>query len=96
MNADKYNSGIHTPVYNDRIVAHEMVYNVMARTTNFASLPKWFKEGTAEINHGDEERVAAHKYLDSAFGIVSSIGNGTDVSWNNTSLQYASGYVAVQ
>ncbi|HEY9101556.1 flagellinolysin [Chitinimonas sp.] len=46
-----------SPVYNDRIIAHEMVHAEMGRSMNFAALPAWFKEGTAELIHGADERV---------------------------------------
>lgn len=45
-------------LYNDRTVAHEMVHAVMDRSMNMASLPDWFKEGTAELIHGSDERLA--------------------------------------
>jgi flagellin len=45
-------------LYNDRVVAHEMVHAIMDRSMNMASLPKWFKEGTAELIQGADERLA--------------------------------------
>ena len=45
-------------LYNDRVVAHEMVHAIMARSTNFSSMPKWFVEGTAELIQGSDERLA--------------------------------------
>jgi flagellin len=39
-------------LYNDRTIAHEMVHAVMDRSMNMVSLPKWFKEGTAELIQG--------------------------------------------
>ena len=50
-------NGGSAPFYNDRIIAHEMVHAVMARTTNFYNLSLWFKEGAAEFIHGADERV---------------------------------------
>ncbi len=46
-----------SPMYSDRIVAHEMTHAIMARSMNFDSLPKWFVEGTAELIHGADERL---------------------------------------
>jgi len=56
------------PIYNDRVVAHEMAHAVMSRTMNFTDLPKWFVEGTAELMQGADERVR------------SSIANGNSVA----------------
>ncbi len=50
------------PFYADRVIAHEMVHAIMARSTNFTSLGStstWFLEGAAEFIHGADERVAA-------------------------------------
>lgn len=42
----------------DRIVAHEMVHAMMSASgMNFYSMPKWFKEGTAEYLPGAKERL---------------------------------------
>lgn len=46
------------PFYSDRIIAHEMAHAIMSRSMNFNSLPDWFIEGTAELIHGADERVA--------------------------------------
>lgn len=45
-------------LYNDRVVAHEMVHAIMARSMNFSPMPKWFTEGTAELIQGADERLA--------------------------------------
>jgi flagellin len=45
-------------LYNDRVVAHEMVHAIMARSMNFGTMPKWFTEGTAELIQGADERLA--------------------------------------
>jgi Ca2+-binding RTX toxin-like protein len=44
-------------LYYDRIIAHEMVHAVMARSMNMSNLPGWFTEGAAEFIHGADERV---------------------------------------
>jgi len=46
-------------LYNDRVIAHEMVHAIMARSMNFSTMPKWFTEGTAELIQGSDERLAA-------------------------------------
>lgn len=82
------------PVFNDRIIAHEMVHAVMARTMNFAALPNWYKEGMAEFIQGADERV-------------NSDFNNTVIGWPairaafladnmSTSAGYSAGYSAVR
>lgn len=46
-------------MYNDRIIAHEMVHAVMgdAMGDDYFDLATWFKEGTAEFIHGADERL---------------------------------------
>ncbi|MFD3157516.1 flagellinolysin [Haloimpatiens sp. FM7330] len=50
-------NGGSAPMYNDRIIAHEMTHAIMGRTMNFAELNTWFKEGAAEFTHGADERL---------------------------------------
>ncbi|MAR92450.1 MAG: flagellin [Pseudomonadales bacterium] len=64
-----------SPYFNDRIIAHEMVHAIMGRATNFAALPDWFKEGTAEFIQGADERVAADIASVGVGGIVSAFGS---------------------
>jgi flagellin len=45
-------------LYNDRVVAHEMVHAIMDRTMNVVPMPKWFTEGSAELIQGADERLA--------------------------------------
>ncbi|MCP5143562.1 MAG: flagellinolysin [Gammaproteobacteria bacterium] len=50
-------NGGNAPFYNDRIIAHEMVHAVMARSMNWGDVVnnyKWFAEGAAEFIHGAE------------------------------------------
>ena len=88
--ADLPNGGT-SPVYDDRIIAHELVHAVMGRTMDFASLPTWFKEGAAELIHGADER------LSTVLGSYSEdeVANAID-SWSSDSLSYASGYAALR
>ena len=72
-------------MYSDRIIAHEMVHAVMARTTGWATLPKWFIEGTAELIHGADERLAGAMGGGSA-AVIAGVSNS-----NST---YEGAYVA--
>jgi flagellin len=74
------------PVFDDRVVAHEMVHAIMLRSTSF-SFPQWFIEGTAELIHGADERVAgALAGGETAQGIVDTITGG--------GFNYEGGYIA--
>jgi flagellin len=64
-------------LYNDRTIAHEMVHAVMDRSMNMVSLPKWFKEGTAELMAGGDERLANVIAGSSAAAVVSATAGGT-------------------
>ncbi|MBP2636482.1 MAG: hypothetical protein H6Q72_2389 [Firmicutes bacterium] len=89
------------PYYDDRVIAHEMVHVIMGRTMNFASLPNWFKEGTAEFIHGANERVATDLArngggIEGATAIQNAIGDGTNDTWVGNSIQYSSSAMAVR
>ena len=74
------------PLYDDRVIAHEMVHAVMLRSTSF-NFPQWFTEGTAELIQGADERVAgALSGGQTAAGIVGTITGG--------GFSYEGGYVA--
>jgi flagellin len=60
-------------LYNDRVVAHEMVHAIMDRSTNMAGLPTWFKEGTAELIQGSDERLANAVAGSGAAAVVSGV-----------------------
>jgi flagellin len=86
--------GGNAPYYNDRIVAHEMVHAVMARSTNWQNLTSshlWFVEGTAEFIQGADERVKGDVAALGAAGVVAAIGGST-----STSEFYSSSYAAVR
>ncbi|WP_101757483.1 flagellinolysin [Oceanicoccus sp. KOV_DT_Chl] len=93
------------PVYNDRIIAHEMVHAMMyrefdansvrAETLN-GSVGSWFLEGTAEFIHGADERVTT------ALASLTDSGDGdtrdelvAKLNDNDVTGTYAAGYVAV-
>jgi flagellin len=74
------------PLYDDRVVAHEMVHAIMLRSTSF-NFPQWFIEGTAELIQGADERVAgALASGQTADDIVGTIASG--------GFTYEGGYVA--
>jgi flagellin len=74
------------PLYDDRVIAHEMVHAIMLRSTGM-NLPQWFIEGTAELIQGADERVAgALAGGQTAQGIVDTITGG--------GFSYEGGYVA--
>ena len=74
------------PVFDDRVIAHEMVHAIMLRSTSF-NFPQWFTEGTAELIHGADERLAgALAGGQTAQGIVDTITGG--------GFSYEAGYVA--
>ena len=89
------------PMFDDRVITHEMVHVIMGRSMNFASLPNWFKEGTAEFIHGADERVAKNLAdngggVQGALAVQNAFGDGTDDSWVNDSLHYSAAYTAVR
>ncbi|WP_322404699.1 flagellinolysin [Massilia luteola] len=74
------------PLYDDRVIAHEMVHAIMLRSTSF-NFPQWFTEGTAELIQGADERVAgALAGGQTADDIVGTIAGG--------GFTYEGGYVA--
>lgn len=79
---------------NDRVVAHEMVHAVMfnqyhSSITTGAGRPEWFLEGTAELIHGADERVAVD------FGADPNLmANWTGTA--ATSADYSRGYVSMR
>ncbi len=89
------------PVYNDRIIAHEMVHAVMARATNWTSLTStsmWFVEGAAEFIQGADERVAADIAAAAGGSANAKIANVVNevASWQTTSVDYSAGYIATR
>lgn len=86
-------NGGSAPFYNDRIIAHEMVHAVMARSASWGEVRSdannlWFIEGAAEFIHGAEERVQAD-------GIAATLADNIS-SWGSSSVDYSSAYVAIR
>jgi flagellin len=80
----------------DRVIAHEMVHAVMGRAMNFAALPTWFKEGTAEYIHGADERLNADTAGQTTTNAV--VNNAVDwaTAWDSSSAHYSAAYAAVK
>jgi flagellin len=72
----------------DRVVAHELVHAVMDRTMNMAALPQWFVEGTAELIHGADERLAWAIAGSSVAAVVNSVGGGFSYEGSYAASRY--------
>lgn len=99
-------NGGNAPVFNDRILAHEMTHAVMNATMNVGSMrtanQQFFLEGVAELIHGADERllgdlenlgggVAAHG-IDDLMARVDDWG----VSWGGDSADYSAAYAGMR
>lgn len=82
-------------MYNDRIIAHEMVHALMADQMgdDFYDMPTWFKEGTAEFIHGADDRVES---VGVAAARTRAKALVAGAAWNGDSLDYAASYIAVK
>ena len=94
------NGGL-APQYDDRVIAHEMVHAIMGRTMNYASLPTWFKEGTAEFLPGADERIATSLNnngggMSGAIALKKDLGDGTNKTWKDDSDHYSAATMAVR
>jgi flagellin len=98
-------NGAYKPFYGDRTIAHEMTHAIMGQTMDMDSLGEWFKEGSAELIHGGDERVlyqlaAANGNLEDGYNAQDMADFAADTSffddWHNTSADYAKGYLAVR
>ena len=78
--------------YLDRTIAHEMVHAVMAANVDyFSSLPTIFKEGSAELLHGiDDKRYSNIKKITASSSALSSALR------SNSADGYAAGYVLLR
>ena len=84
------------PLYNDRIILHEVVHAVMNSAFGAAranALPSWFKEGSAEFIHGADERVFADTTGGTDVTAALAAFNADDVSG---SAGYTGGYLALR
>lgn len=93
-------------LYNDRVIAHEMVHAVMAASVSSGinnSLPGWFSEGIAEFIHGADERVLGDIQANTPPASSTSVGIAavagalkTTPGSPSSSLGYSPGYSAVR
>lgn len=87
-------------MYNDRIIAHEMVHALMADQMgdDFFDMPTWFKEGAAELIHGADDRIEAD--VINSGGIQNVVDRAEALiggaAWNGDSLDYSASYLAVK
>lgn len=87
-------NGGSSPIYNDRIIAHEMVHAIMGRSMNFTGgLTNWFIEGSAEAIHGADERLSGDTAGGTDVTAILAAYNADDVSG---SAGYSAGYAAVR
>jgi flagellin len=91
------------PMYADRVIAHEMVHAVMARSTNFTSLgatSTWFLEGAAEFIHGADERALGD--INATAGatfdakLQNLLNNEVGAAWGSASVDYTAGYISTR
>ena len=92
---DENGVGAGTSMYLDRTLAHEFTHAAMAANiTDFNSLPKWFKEGSAELAHGaDDARAVSMVNLLQNPDTLEATLNGTSDSGDNA---YAAGYMLLR
>jgi flagellin len=93
--------------YSDRILAHEMVHATMNSEFGVADtieMGSWFKEGSAELIHGGDERLEGF-ISDGAGGLDSAkvddmVARATELlngaEWNGDSKDYAAGYLIMK
>ena len=86
-------NGGSAPAYTDRVIAHEMAHAVMGRTMNFAALPSWFIEGSAEAVQGADERLSGDTAGGTNVTGILAAFNADDVSG---SAGYSGGYAAIR
>ena len=83
-------------LYLDRCIAHEMVHALMAANiTHFADLPKYIKEGAAELVHGidDYRKVTIEAMVADQARLKNALENSGSVSGDDA---YAAGYMILR
>ena len=86
-----------TFVYLDRTIAHEFTHAIMAAKDNyFAYLPKFIKEGMAEVTHGiDDKRTYSIQQLAKNADSLSSVIN-LENEYTQSDYSYAGGYMLLR
>lgn len=92
--------------YTDRIIGHEMLHAVMNNAfglDKIATLPIWFREGSAELIHGADERLKDSIVVSGAISdekLTKIIGLGTsilkDEGWSGASDDYSASYLIMK
>ncbi|MFC2947675.1 flagellinolysin [Virgibacillus sediminis] len=93
--------------YSDRVLAHEMVHAVMNSefgVQDTIEMASWFKEGSAELIHGGDERL--ENYISDGAGsldpakVDDMVARATELlsgaEWNGDSKDYAAGYLIMK
>lgn len=86
-------------LYNDRVIAHEMVHAATANNVT-VSLNGWFKEGSAELIHGADERVVGDGGISTVMSTINITDSGAS-PWPApgtaaSSGQYSKAYLAAR
>ena len=83
-------------LYLDRTLAHEMTHAIMAANIpHFSELPKYFKEGMAELVHGiDDYRKQGIQNLANDTDTLKSILDGSITPGDDSA--YSAGYIALR
>lgn len=78
-------------LYNDRVIAHEMVHAVIGNRIGSlgTAVPTWFNEGAAELIHGADERVVGD-------GGVGAVMGQNITAWGGASADYSKAYLAAR
>ncbi len=79
-------------VFADRIIAHEMVHAVQFANWNLGTpgaVATWFVEGSAELIHGADERLAAD-------GKAAVTAVNLSGAWGGSSAEYSAGFLATR
>lgn len=86
--------GSNTGVKLDEIILHEMAHATMASTmSQYASMPAWFIEGSAEVLRGADDQIA-NRTPDSVVAAFTAQGANTTVT--NQVGAYGGGFVAMR
>lgn len=87
-----------TSMYLDRTLAHEFTHAVMAANiADFHSLPKWFKEGSAELSHGaDDARAVSMVELLQNPSTLQDVLNEQNSAQDEGDYAYAAGYMILR
>lgn len=91
-------NGGSSPIENDRIIAHELVHAIAARSFAITEQPLYFIEGTAEFIAGADERLFYDLTNSTGGSTAQKVENLFTTHLNNDGSleQYSAGYAAVR